>query len=230
VSARQSVFRHGARGAWVPRLPQRCGLRFQETEMPSRHNGRADHAVIAMLKGDHVELKKAFDAFEKLHKQQDEEACAELARHTCQALKAHAELEEQLFYPAARELLDENDMMEEALVEHATFKMLMQQLETLDAGDPKHAATFTVLAEYVKHHVQEEEKEMFPRIERAHGDWSALLEAMRTQHEALKQMHGVPSEMREAPPARARSTTRSAGPARGGAARPHAAGESDDED
>ena len=197
--------------------------------MPSRHNGRADHAVIAMLKGDHAELKKAFDAFEKLHKQQDEEACAELARHTCQALKAHAELEEQLFYPAARELLDEDDMMEEALVEHATFKMLMQQLETLDAGDPKHAATFTVLAEYVKHHVQEEEKEMFPRIERAHGDWSALLEAMRPQHEALKRAHGVPtSETTREPPARARPSTRSAGPARS-ESRPHAAGESDDE-
>ena len=203
--------------------------------MPSKHssaragNGRADHAVIAMLKEDHAQLKGAFDEFAKLHKQRDEKACAELARRTCAALKAHAELEEQLFYPAARELLDNEDMMEEAEVEHATFKMLMQQLEQLDANDAKHAATFTVLAEYVKHHVQEEEKEMFPRIERAHGDWSALLEAMRAQHDELQRAHGLQAEA-EAPaaPARARPSTRSAGPA-SDEARPQAAAESDDE-
>ncbi|HEV8314678.1 MAG TPA: hemerythrin domain-containing protein, partial [Burkholderiaceae bacterium] len=88
--------------------------------MPSKHssaragNGRADHAVIAMLKEDHAQLKSAFDEFAKLHKQHDEKACAELARRACEALRAHAELEEQLFYPAARELLDDEDMMEEA--------------------------------------------------------------------------------------------------------------------
>ena len=129
-------------------------------------SNRPDRAVIALLKEDHAEVNKAFKEFEKLHEQQDEAACAELVRETCAALKAHAELEEQLFYPAARELLDDEDLLEEAEVEHQTFKMLMQQLEELDESDPKHAATFTVLSEYVKHHVKEEEKELFPRIER----------------------------------------------------------------
>lgn len=201
--------------------------------MPSNSKrDRTDRAGIALLKEDHAQVKKAFAEFEKLHERGDEEACAAIVHRTCAALKAHSELEEELFYPAVRELLDDaQDILDEAEVEHATFKQLIQQLESFDMDDPKHAATFTVLGEYVKHHIKEEETEMFPRMERAHADWGALSEAMRDQHDALQREHGLEGEAlaSKSPPPRSRPSTRSAGP-RHESPRPQAAGSSDEDE
>jgi hemerythrin-like domain-containing protein len=78
-------------------------------------------------------------------------------------LKVHAQIEEEIFYPAVRAQIDQPDLMDEALVEHAGAKELIAQLETMDSGDDLYDAKVTVLGEHIDHHVEEEEGEMFPR-------------------------------------------------------------------
>jgi hemerythrin-like domain-containing protein len=120
-------------------------------------------SAIALLMEDHEYVKKAFRAFEKM----DEEDQPALVKQVLQALKVHTRIEEELFYPAVRKAIKDEDLMNEAEVEHDSAKVLIRQLERMKPSDPKFAATFTVLGEYVNHHVKEEESEMFPKARRA---------------------------------------------------------------
>jgi len=140
--------------------------------------------AIDMLKQDHDKAEKAFKEFEKMDRQ-EAEACRRLIAQTCEELKVHTALEEEIFYPALREAIDDEDTMNEAAVEHETAKMLIEQLENMDADDPNYYATFTVLGEYVKHHIQEEHGEMFPAAKKAKLDLEALGERMRARKEEL---------------------------------------------
>ena len=137
--------------------------------------------AIEMLKEDHAKVKKAFKEFEKMDRS-DTETCRQVVRTVCEELRVHTTLEEELFYPAVREAIEDEDIMNEAAVEHETAKMLIDQLENMDADDPNYYATFTVLGEYVMHHVKEEEGEMFPQAKKAEGlDLAALGEQMRAR-------------------------------------------------
>jgi hemerythrin-like domain-containing protein len=121
--------------------------------------------AIQLLKEDHEYVKKAFRAFEKMD-HEDHQAMKALVSQVCEALKVHTRVEEELFYPAARKAIKDEDLMNEAEVEHDSARSLIRQLERMKPDDPKYAATFTVLGEYVKHHVKEEESEMFPKARR----------------------------------------------------------------
>jgi hemerythrin-like domain-containing protein len=104
----------------------------------------------------------------------------------CEDLRVHTMLEEEIFYPAVREAIDDEDIMNEASVEHETAKTLIEQLENMEPDDPNYYATFTVLGEYVLHHVKEEEGEMFPEAKKAEDlDLEALGEQMRQRKEEL---------------------------------------------
>ena len=161
------------------------------TSTPQRGNSRANasarNEIIEMLKEDHKRAKKAFRDFERLDKS-DQEACREIVEQVCNELTLHTTLEEELLYPAAREALKEPDLVNEAEVEHGSAKQLIEQLKALSPDDEKYAATFTVLGEYIKHHVKEEETEMFPQLEKARGvDWDALCDEMNGRREELMQ-------------------------------------------
>lgn len=116
---------------------------------------------------DHDYVKKAYRRFQKLDPEEDLDEAEALVKNVCAALKVHTAIEEKVLYPAARRALKDKDLLEEALIEHASAKTLIRQLERMRPRDPKYAATFTVLCEYVEHHVKEEEKEMFPKLRRA---------------------------------------------------------------
>ncbi len=137
-----------------------------------------------MLKQDHEKVEKAFKEFEKMDRE-DTESCYQLAMTVCEDLRVHTTLEEEIFYPAVREAIDDDDIMNEASVEHETAKMLIEQLENMQPDDPNFHATFTVLGEYVKHHVEEEEDEMFPAAKKCDLDFEALAERMRERREEL---------------------------------------------
>jgi hemerythrin-like domain-containing protein len=153
----------------------------------SRAESSARAEIIAMLKEDHKRAKKAFRQFEKLDPHEDAEQCQAIVEQTCAELKVHSTLEEELLYPAARRLLSEEDLIDEAEVEHATAKSLIEQLGHLKPDDEKYGATFKVLGEYVNHHVKEEENEMFPRLVRAKGEWQELCDEMNSRREELTQ-------------------------------------------
>jgi hypothetical protein len=117
-------------------------------------------------------------------------------------------LEEQIFYPAARDALDDDDLLDEAEVEHASAKDLIAQIQAGDSSDPKWAAKVTVLGEYIDHHVEEEQNEMFPKCRKARMD----LEALGKEIASLKQSRQgkPPASAAVAPPA-AKTAARRAG-------------------
>ena len=156
----------------------------------SKNASAARKEVLDMLIEDHKSAKKLFREFEKLSAEDAEER-ESLVSLACAELKLHTQLEEECFYPAMRGSLKEQDLLEEAEIEHASAKQLIEQLDGLDADDPKFAATFKVLGEYVKHHIKEEEGEMFEQAQRAKVDWSALLEQMTNRRMELETELGL---------------------------------------
>lgn len=157
-------------------------------------NASARNQVIDLLKQDHKDVKMLFRDFEKLDVDQESDAALQLASRICAALEAHALLEEELFYPMAREALakkGEDDLVDEAQVEHQSLKQLIGGLREMNMDDPKWKASMTVLSEYVKHHVKEEEGEMFEMLGRAKIEWEPLLEQMQRRHDELMAEYGA---------------------------------------
>ncbi|HEX6528422.1 MAG TPA: hemerythrin domain-containing protein [Burkholderiales bacterium] len=150
--------------------------------MKSRTKTTVD--AIDLLKQDHDKVERAFKQFEKMDRH-DADACRRLIRSVCEDLKVHTALEEEVFYPALRQAIDDQDLLNEAAVEHETAKMLIEQLDNMAADDPSYYATFTVLGEYVRHHVKEEQGEMFPEAKKSKLDLAALGERMRSRKDEL---------------------------------------------
>lgn len=159
--------------------------------MATRASGsKARTEILDMLKQDHRKVKKAFSDFDKLG-DDAQDRCEAIVEQTCADLELHAALEEELFYPALRRATDEPALLDEAEVEHKTLKMLIQELDRLQPDDDKFAATFKVLGEYTKHHVKEEESEMFERAMHAKVDWDGLLQEMQQRRDELMEELGL---------------------------------------
>jgi hemerythrin superfamily protein len=131
--------------------------------------------AIAVLKADHAAVENLFDAFERVDKG-DLEAKGTLVRRACELLAVHAIIEEEILYPAARGALADEDRpdVEEALVEHFLVKTLIQKFESLRPGAEGFDATFKVLTENVRRHVEEEEGDFFPELRETAIDLTRL--------------------------------------------------------
>jgi len=131
--------------------------------------------AVSLLTADHAEVKQMFETYRQLvDENADDEQRGELARNICGMLTVHAEIEEEIFYPAMRENIDDELTLDEAEVEHAAAKELIEQIEAMDPGDALYDAKVIVLGEYVDHHVQEEENELFPLAEKSGLDLDDL--------------------------------------------------------
>lgn len=124
--------------------------------------------ALELLKQDHREAEALFGQFEKLESNGQKE---ELTARICLALTVHTQIEEELVYPLARKDLQETKLIDEAEVEHAAAKLLIAEIESMSARDKLYDAKVTVLGEYVKHHVQEEENDLFPKMRAAELDF-----------------------------------------------------------
>ena len=145
-----------------------------EQEETSDDDAPAQDAV-SLLSADHAEVKQMFETYRQLvDENADDEQRGELARKICSMLTVHAEIEEEIFYPAMRDNVDDELTVDEAEVEHASAKELIEQLEGMDPGDALYDAKVIVLGEYVDHHVQEEENELFPQAEKVGIDLDEL--------------------------------------------------------
>jgi hemerythrin superfamily protein len=147
--------------------------------------------AIAMLTADHKKVKKLFAEFDKLKDSGSDEDKASIVDQICNELKIHTELEEEIFYPAVRKAIDDGDLMDEALVEHAGAKDLIAQLEDANPEDELYDAKVTVLGEQIEHHVKEEEGDMFPQAKKAKVDTEALGAAMAKRKIALMEKMGM---------------------------------------
>jgi hypothetical protein len=139
--------------------------------------------AIDLLTDDHLAVSALFQRYDKLAKKDasgDERRA--LAQSICDMLKAHTQIEEEIFYPAARKAGIDADMLDEAKVEHASAKDLIAQIEGGNPDDDLYDARVTVLREYIQHHVVEEHTEMFPKCRRQGMD----LVALRGELEARK--------------------------------------------
>jgi hemerythrin-like domain-containing protein len=123
--------------------------------------------AIKLLTEDHNKVKKMFKEFEKLCKKGEDEGKEELAAQICKELTVHSQLEEEIFYPAVREAINDDDLMNEAVVEHASAKDLITQIQSMKVSDPMYDAVVSVLGEYVNHHIEEEQNEMFPKAQKS---------------------------------------------------------------
>ncbi len=92
----------------------------------------------------------------------------------CTELSVHAQVEEEIFYPAVKQALKDGELIPEATVEHATLKDLIAQVQGVEPDGEMFDAKIKVMSEYVKHHVKEEQNEMFPKAKKTKLDMAEL--------------------------------------------------------
>jgi hemerythrin superfamily protein len=157
----------------------------KENEMATR----SEKDACDLLDADHRAVKKMFKEYEELTNSRARSAAQkkmELARQICHELTVHAQIEEEIFYPALRAVLKETDLLAEAEVEHQSAKDLIAQIEGMAEADEKFDAKVTVLGEYIDHHVKEERNEIFPKARSARKlDLIAMRDQLAERKEEL---------------------------------------------
>jgi hemerythrin superfamily protein len=159
----------------------------------TRAAGKAADAI-SLLKEDHRAVEAEFDEFENAA---DEEELGAIAQRVCRMLSVHAQIEEEILYPNARSALEEEDDLElvnEANVEHASAKQLIAQIESMDEENELFKATVKVLSEYIKHHVKEEEGELFPKLKKSGLDLTEMGEQLLARKKELMEELGLEEE------------------------------------
>ena len=154
----------------------------------TRRTNRRDPLAISLLKKDHREVDAMFDEYEQLEK--DAEKLA-LFNKIALALKVHTQIEEEIFYPEERGDV-EDDLMDEAYVEHDGAKKLIAEIEAMKPSDDFYDAKVKVLGEYIKHHVKEEEQPggMFSQAKKGDEDLEAMGERMAARKKELMKTAG----------------------------------------
>jgi len=154
----------------------------------SSHKSPSEMDAIELLMQDHRKVQKVFKEFEKSKDGMDAAQKGEMVRQCCMDLKIHTQLEEEIFYPAAREAIEDEELVDEAEVEHASAKQLIDELEHMEPGEEMYDARFTVLGEYVNHHIKEEEGSggIFAEVKKAKIDIDELGRRMMQMKEKLQ--------------------------------------------
>ena len=152
---------------------------------------KAVSTVTNLLRGRPQKVKDLFQQFEKVESANEKQRIVETA---LMELDVHAKLEEELIYPAIREEIDDEELMDEALEEDHVVHRLLGELKKMKPSDDRYDAKFIVLAESVKHHIKEEESEMFPRADACDIDWESWYAQVMKRKEQLLSKSGGTSE------------------------------------
>lgn len=149
----------------------------------TRRTGRRDPLAVKLLKQDHREVEDMFDEYEQL--EADAEKLA-LFKKIALALKVHTQIEEEIFYPSERGDV-EDDLLDEAQVEHDGAKKLIAEIEAMQPDEELYDAKVKVLGEYIKHHVKEEEQPggIFAQAKRGDEDLDAMGERLKARKQEL---------------------------------------------
>ena len=154
----------------------------------TRRTGRRDPLTVQLLKKDHREVEEMFDEFEQLDDDQEKGA---LFKKIALSLKVHTQIEEEIFYPAERGEV-EDDLLDEAQVEHDSAKKMIAEIEKMRPGEELYDAKVKVLGEYVKHHVKEEEQAggVFAQAKRGDPDLEEMGKQLKTRKQELMRKMG----------------------------------------
>jgi hypothetical protein len=149
----------------------------------TRRTGRRDPLAVQLLKKDHREVENWFDEYEQLDNDSDKQA---LFNKIALALKVHTQIEEEIFYPEERGDI-EDDMLDEAYVEHAGAKKLIAEIEGMTPDEDYYDAKVKVLGEYIKHHVKEEEQPggLFSQAKKGEEDLDEMGERLKARKQEL---------------------------------------------
>ena len=175
-------------------------------------SSRAQPMAIEMLIADHQTVDELFKRYDS-EKESDDDTRRAIAQRICGELTVHAQVEEELFYPWLRENLDDDELelVEEAQVEHQTAKDLIAQIEGAAEIDETYDAKVKVLGEYIKHHVKEEEGEIFPAVSSEKEALDELGQAMMARKTELMEELGLAGEEDDEDAATTRKPGRSGG-------------------
>lgn len=138
---------------------------------PHKENKSETQDATLLLKADHERVSDLFADYE------DSDSVAEkrqIAEQICDELTVHAQIEEEIFYPAVKQALNDKALIPEARVEHATLKTLISEVQGMEPNGEMFDAKIKVMSEYVKHHVKEEQNEIFPKAKSAGVDMMKL--------------------------------------------------------
>jgi hemerythrin superfamily protein len=147
---------------------------------------RQHKEATAILRADHKLVAGLFADFEKA---ESADRKRKLAEEICRELTVHAQIEEEIFYPAIRGVLHdegEDELVPEATVEHQSLKQLIEDIENTETDDELFNARVKVLGEYVKHHVDEEQNEIFPKVRASDLDMVELGAMLAQRKEELQ--------------------------------------------
>jgi hemerythrin superfamily protein len=148
---------------------------------PAKKTAQPKEAT-AILRADH---KLVSDLFEQFEATRSSSKKAKIVAQICQELTVHAQIEEEIFYPEVKAALKDKELVPEATVEHATLKDLIAQVEGVEPDGEMYDAKVRVMGEYVKHHVKEEQNEMFPKAKGTKLDMLALGERLLARKQEL---------------------------------------------
>jgi hypothetical protein len=149
----------------------------------TRRTGRRDPLAITLLKKDHREVEGWFDEYEQLEAEAEKLA---LFNKIALALKVHTQIEEEILYPEERGDV-EDDLLDEAYVEHAGAKKLIAEIEAMQPSDEYYDAKVKVLGEYIKHHVKEEEQPggVFAQAKKGDEDLDEMGQRLKARKDEL---------------------------------------------
>jgi hemerythrin superfamily protein len=165
------------------RRPSEDNKRPGERASGSENSSLSAKDALQLLEEDHRKVEQLFEQYGEI--EGDDERREQLARQICRELTVHAEIEEQLFYPRAREATKDDDLIDEAIVEHASVKHLIGEIEDMEPGEKLYDAKIRVLEEMVKRHIQEEEEELFPELVSAGMDTAEVGKELARQKQKL---------------------------------------------
>ena len=151
--------------------------------------------ALDLLDAEHKAARDLFRAYRELAANDAPEARRKaLAEQICMELTIHAKLEEELFYPVVREAIRDDDLLDEAEVEHAAARDLIVQILSMDPHEELYDAKVTVLGEYIDHHVREEREEIFPKVRRSGVDLARMAGLLSVRR---RELEAVPEALRE---------------------------------
>ena len=175
--------------------PRKTSTTARKTAAKTPRAASSQPDAIALLRADHKRVSELFEQYETTRSAAKKKT---LVATICQELTVHAKIEEEIFYPAVKAALKDKELVPEAQVEHQSLKDLIAQVKGKEPDGEMFDAKIKVMSEYVKHHVKEEQNEMFVRAKKTRLDMQQLGEQLAARKQALmddpSQLEGSPAE------------------------------------